>query len=169
MTSVSSSAAATLAPNGERPHDGLETLYFALIDRWNARDAAGLAALFAEQGQLVGFDGSEINGRDNIVTHLEPIFANHPTPTYFAKIRHTRALCPDIALLRALAGMLPRGATDLNPALNAVHTIVAAQHDGQWLIELFQNTPAAWHGRPHDVEALTQELRALLPAHGAGV
>jgi uncharacterized protein (TIGR02246 family) len=167
MTSVSPSSDEIRAHLGNASiADGLATLYFALLDRWNARDAAGLAALFTEQGELVGFDGSEINGREAIESHLAPIFASHPTPAYFAKIRHTRSLCADIALLRALAGMLPDGANDLNPALNAVHTVVATQREGKWLIELFQNTPAAWHGRPHDVEALTQELRVLLPTRG---
>ena len=47
-------------------------------------------------------------------------------------------------------------------AVNAIQILVAARRDGQWRIELFQNTPAAFHGRPEASEVLTAELRAAL-------
>jgi hypothetical protein len=52
--------------------------------------------------------------------------------------------------------------SDINPAVNAMQTLVAMQQDGQWRIALFQNTPAQFHGRPEVAEALTEELRELL-------
>jgi hypothetical protein len=58
--------------------------------------------------------------------------------------------------------MVPSGASDLDPALNAVQTLVASRRDDQWRIELFQNTPASFHGRPADSERLTRELREVL-------
>lgn len=137
-------------------------LYAALLDRWNRRDAAGMAGLFAEAGHLVGYDGSEVNGRAAIAGHLAPIFADHPTPAYVGKVREMRFLTPDVAVLRAVAGLVPAGTADINPALNAVQSLVAARHDGQWRVELYQNTPAAFHGRPEESAALTAELRALL-------
>ncbi|WP_343423123.1 hypothetical protein [Candidatus Flexifilum breve] len=51
--------------------------------------------------------------------------------------------------------MVPRGQTDINPA-------VRHQPGDRWQIALFQNTPAQFHGRPDLAEALTSELRALL-------
>jgi uncharacterized protein (TIGR02246 family) len=41
-------------------------LYNALLDAWNGHDAAAYAALFTEDGYVVGFDGSEMNGREEI-------------------------------------------------------------------------------------------------------
>jgi hypothetical protein len=58
--------------------------------------------------------------------------------------------------------MVPPGQSDINPAVNAIQTIVAVNRAGEWRIALLQNTPAQFHGRPEMVEALTQELRALL-------
>jgi uncharacterized protein (TIGR02246 family) len=69
---------------------------------------------------------------------------------------------PDVAVLRAVAGMVPPGQSDIEPAVNAVQTLVAAKHDGQWRIALFQNTPAQFHGKPELVQQLTEELRQLL-------
>lgn len=73
-----------------------------------------------------------------------------------------RALGQDVALLRAVAGLLPHGQADLNPAANAIQSLVAVRRDGAWRIALFQNTPAQFHGRPELAEQLTAELRELL-------
>jgi uncharacterized protein (TIGR02246 family) len=137
----------------------IRALYDALIAAWNRRDAAAIAALFAPEGQLVGFDGSQVNGAAEIAAHLAPIFASHPTPPFTTVVRGVRALGPDAAILSAVAGMAPPGQADLKPELNAVQTLVAARRDGAWRIEMFQNTPAALHGRPEAVAAMTAELR----------
>ena len=72
-------------------------------------------------------------------------------------------LGPEAGILRAVAGMVPRGGNDINPALNTVHTLVAVRDDNRaWRAVLFQNTPAAWHGRPNDSAALTEELRDVM-------
>jgi uncharacterized protein (TIGR02246 family) len=137
-------------------------LYHAVLDCWNRRTAGGFAALFAEKGNMVGFDGSQVDGRAEIAGHLAPIFEHHPTAAYVAIVREVRFLRPDAALLRAVAGMVPPGQTDINPAVNTIHTMAATRHDGKWQIEMFQSTPAASHGRPEASEALTGELRAAL-------
>ena len=47
----------------------------------------------------------------------------------------------------------------IDPALNAVQSMVAVQKGGSWKIALFQNTPAAYHQRPDLAKQLTEELR----------
>jgi uncharacterized protein (TIGR02246 family) len=142
----------------------IEALYRALIEAWNTQSADGMANLFAEGGSQVGFDGSAVSGREEIRGHLAPIFASHPTPRFVSLVREVRALGADAALLRAAVGMIPQGLTDINPMLNAIQSMVAVRIDGQWRIELFQNTPAAFHSRPDEVAALTAELRAAAKA-----
>jgi uncharacterized protein (TIGR02246 family) len=77
-------------------------------------------------------------------------------------VRVVKTLGPQAAVLRAVAGMVPPGAADLNPALNAIQSLTAVQQFGQWRIALFQNTPAQFHGRPELVAQLTDELRGKL-------
>jgi uncharacterized protein (TIGR02246 family) len=138
----------------------IEGLYRRLLDGWNRRDAAAMARCFAEHGSMVGFDGSPVDGRAEIEAHLTPIFADHPTARFVAVIREVRSLGPDVALLRAAAGMVPPGKSELNPATNAVQSLLCRHHDGVWRVEMFQNTPAAFHGRPEAAQALTEELTA---------
>ena len=142
--------------------EAVTRLYFQLLDGWNQRDAHVYAALFVEDATVVGFDGSQMNGRDEIEATVGQIFAHHMTAVYVGKVREVKLVAPGVALLRAVCGMIPRGQTDLNPAVNAVQSLLATQRGDHWEIALFQNTPAQFHGRPDLVEALTAELRALL-------
>jgi uncharacterized protein (TIGR02246 family) len=140
----------------------IRCLYQSLLDCWNKRNAAQFAALFADDGNVVGFDGSQLNGRSEIESSLAQIFRDHQTAAYIAKIREVRFLAPAVALLRAVAGMVPPGQSDINPAVNAIQTLVAVRHNDKWRIALFQNTPAAFHGRPEASQRLTEELRQVL-------
>lgn len=137
----------------------VRALYQELLNGWNQRSATAMAAPFAEDGELIGYDGSHIVGRADIVAHLQPIFAHHLTPTYVSKIRSVRLLDADTAILLAITGF-PNGQTDLNPALNALQTLVAVKRGDAWQVALFQNTPAQFHGRPELVQQMTDELRA---------
>jgi hypothetical protein len=58
--------------------------------------------------------------------------------------------------------MVPPGQSDINPEVNAVQTLVSVRQQNKWSIALFQNTPAAFHGRPELNERLTEELRQAL-------
>lgn len=140
----------------------IRRLYEQILNAWNQRDAAAMAGPFAEDGNLVGFDGSQVDSRAAIESHLRPIFADHPTASYVAKVRAVRMLRPEVGILRAVAGMIPPGSGDINPAVNTIHTLVAVRIGNEWRAALFQSTPAAWHGRPLDSAALTEELRDLM-------
>lgn len=147
----------------------VSALYHALLAAWNRRSAADYAALFDEQANVIGFDGSQMDGRAAIESELERIFKDHPTAAYLGKIRGVRFLTPDVVLLRAVAGMRSPGQTDLTPAVNAIHTLLALKQPDGWRIVLFQNTPAQFHGRPELSEALANELRALIGEGDTGV
>ena len=138
----------------------IRKLYLQIIDGWNKRDADGMSSAFAGDGEMIGFDGSQLTGRELIASHVGAIFEEHATPPFVYKIKSVRLLAPETALLRAIVGMVPPGESALNPKLNAHQTLVAAKQDGQWRAALFQNTPAQFHGRPDLVEQMTEELQA---------
>lgn len=143
---------------------GVETLYRNLLDRWNEGDARGFRSLFRDDGSLVGFDGTAVESAGSIGEHLSAIFADHEQPRYVSKVREIRALGPDAALLRAVAGLVPPGASRIEPELNAEQVLAAVRRNGEWRIAHFQNTPVALDGRPEEREALSAELQALAGA-----
>jgi uncharacterized protein (TIGR02246 family) len=101
------------------------------------------------------------SGRQTIETEMSSIFADHETGRYAVKVHSIRPLGTQAVILRAISGLVPPGQTAINPETNSHQTVVAEQHDGQWKIVLFQNTPAQFHGRPALVEDMTRELQAV--------
>ena len=144
-------------------YDGqIRALYAGFVDGWNQRSGAAVSSGFADDGELIGFDGSHTAGRLSIAAEFRKIFGSHRTPLYLALIRSVRPMATGVAVLHAHAGMIPDGGNDLDPELLTVHTMVAVDEGGRWRIAVLQATPAAWHGRPEAREALADELRGLL-------
>jgi uncharacterized protein (TIGR02246 family) len=136
--------------------------YKKLLEAWNGRDADAFASVFTADGSAIGFDGSQMNGRTEIAATLGAIFADHPTANYVAHVREIRALRPGVVLVRAVAGLVARGVAELSPGLNAVQSVVVVDDGGTPRIALFQNTPAAFHGRPALSQQLTEELTGVV-------
>jgi len=137
-------------------------LYVRLLDAWNQRDADAFADLFALQGHAIGYDGSLLDGREEIRSSLRAIFEDHVPAGYVGKVRGVEGLSGESALLRAVAGMVPPGAHDLN-GNTSVQSLVAVRLVEGWQIILWQNTPASFDGRPDDLAQLNDELRQLIP------
>jgi uncharacterized protein (TIGR02246 family) len=135
-------------------------LYLGWLAAWNRRSADAMAALVAPDGVIVGFDGSQMAGPAEVAAQIGQIFHDHQTAPYIGIVRTVKFLSPDVALLHAVVGMVARGTADINPAVNAIQSLVATRDRDAWRITLFQNTPAAFHGRPELSDALTAELRA---------
>jgi uncharacterized protein (TIGR02246 family) len=77
----------------------VHALYQQLLDAWNNRSARAMAELFTEEGEVIGFDGSQSIGREEIFSHLKPIFEDHPTASFVRKVKGVRLLGSDIAIL----------------------------------------------------------------------
>lgn len=143
----------------------LHALHAVLLASWNARDAATFAEQFTEDAHVIGFDGSEMSGRAEIESQLGRIFGDHPTRPYVGLVRDVKHLGDDVAVLHAVAGMYPPDQRRIDPAVNTVQTLVAIRcDDDRWRAVLYQNTPAALHGRPDQARALTEELQRELDA-----
>lgn len=82
-------------------------------------------------------------------------------------MRSIRFLNPEVGILIAVGGLVKPDKNDISQELNAVQTLVALKQDKEeWKIAIYQNTPAAFHGRPELGEQLTEELRQVLNQHG---
>jgi len=152
-------------PGGAEAEAAARELYQKLIQAWNKRNARDFAILFASNGSIVGYDGSQVDGQLDVGAHISEIFSHHQTAAYVTIVREVRPISSDVVVLRANAGMVPPGKDELNPDRNAVQSMVAARKGGKWEIALFQNTPAAYDGRPELSKKLTEELRAVLRAN----
>jgi uncharacterized protein (TIGR02246 family) len=139
----------------------VRALYDRLIAAWNDHDGGAMAGPLAEDGVVIGFDGSVSSGRQTIETEMSSIFADHETGRYAVKVHSVRPIGTQAVILRAIAGLVPPGHARINPQTNSHQTVVAEEQHGQWQIVLFQNTPAQFHGRPALVDDMTRELQAV--------
>jgi uncharacterized protein (TIGR02246 family) len=103
-------------------------LYHRLLDAWNGQNAENFAAPFAEDGTVVGFDGSQHIGRAEIAGGDE---ADLLRPRHGRLRREDSEVSPgpSAGMLHAVAGIVPAGRTDLEPSLNAVQALVTEQHE----------------------------------------
>jgi uncharacterized protein (TIGR02246 family) len=149
------------SPGSSAADAEVRELYRKLLEAWDKRNARDYAMLFAPDAILVGFDGTQVFGQAGIGAHISEVFSHHQTARYVSIVRGVRAVTDDVVALNAVAGMVPPNKPDINPDVNAVQTMVAARRGSAWQVALFQNTPAAFHGRPNDAKALCEELRGV--------
>ncbi|HMV42957.1 MAG TPA: SgcJ/EcaC family oxidoreductase [Leptospiraceae bacterium] len=142
--------------------ENIRSLYEKWIFAWNHQNAKSMSDLVSEDGDIIGFDGSHMRGPNQVYDTISQIFAAHPTGLYVSIVQEIKLLSETTAILRAVVGMIPRGGSEINPAVNAIQSLIAVKKKEQWFIELFQNTPAAFHGRPEVAEQLTKDLRSAL-------
>src|SRR4051812_20412004 len=98
----------------------VRSLYHSLIEAWNENKANEYADLFTTNASVVGFDGSQMNSREEIRSQIGAIFKHHKVARYVTLIREVRPINSNVFVLRAVAGMVPPGASDIMPERNAI-------------------------------------------------
>jgi uncharacterized protein (TIGR02246 family) len=141
--------------------EAIRDLYRQVIDGWNAADAGRMTAPLADEGLVIGFDGSQMTSREAATAELGRIFADHRPAKYVTKVRSVRRLGAGAAVLHAVAGMVAPGSGALMPERNTVQTLVAHRTGDGWQVAVFQSTPARFDGRPELSRALTDELNEV--------
>lgn len=147
---------------GEIPLKQVFLVYGSMLEAWNDRDADAFASLFTADACVVGFDGSQMTGSEQIRSDLTAIFGSHSTASYVARVHRVRRVTAPAVMVHSVVGMVPPGETDINPAVNAVQSLLFVLDRDEVRIAFLQNTPAAFHGRPELAEALTRELSWVL-------
>lgn len=133
------------------------------LDGWNGGSGAAFAAPFAEDADFVAFDGSYFKGRKEIAGFHQVLFDQWLGGTRLVgKVRSVRFLTGEVAVMHTVGGTVMAGQTDLEPERNSIQTMVVTRQDSEWRIAAFQNSRAHYMGRPHEAQALTEELRQLL-------
>ena len=138
----------------------IRALYVRFLAGWNQRSGVTVSSVFADDGEMIDLDGTLRSGRLTIAADMRRLFAERSTPSFVGVVRSVRSLADDVAVLHAVAGMVPPGAEALDPALHTVHSLTAVDDGGRWKIAVLQSTPARYGGRADALAALTAELEA---------
>ena len=116
-------------------------LYQHLMDGWNWGRGDAFAAVFAEDGDLVAFDGTHFKGREEIALFHQQLFDKWMKGTRLVgQVKDVRFLSSDVAVMHAVGGTMMPGKTEPSPERESIQTLVATRQGGEWRLTAFQNT-----------------------------
>jgi uncharacterized protein (TIGR02246 family) len=129
------------AANDSADEPAVRALYQQLMDGWNQGSGDAFAAVFTEDGDLIGFDGTHFKGRQEIAPFHQRLFDKWLKGSRLVgEVKDVRFLSPDVALMHAVGGTVLRGKSEPVPERDSIQTLVATRQDGEWRLAAFQNT-----------------------------
>ena len=136
-------------PNAHTPDEtAVGALYQELMHAWNEGSSEAYAAAFAEDGDLIGFDGTHFKGRQEIAPFHQRLFETYLKGTRLVgEVTSVRFLSPDVAVMHALGGTVMRGKSQPAPERDSIQTLIAIKRGGQWRLAAFQNMSVRPMGR----------------------
>jgi uncharacterized protein (TIGR02246 family) len=115
---------------------------------WNQGSGEAFAAAFAEDGHLIGFDGTHLKGREEIALFHQPLFDKWLKGSRLVgQVTKVQFLSPDVALMHATGGTIMGGQSKPSPERDSIQTLVAVNRNGEWRLAAFQNTRLRPMGR----------------------
>jgi uncharacterized protein (TIGR02246 family) len=119
----------------------VRALYQQLMDGWNKGSGDAFAAAFTEDGDLVAFDGTHFEGREEIAPFHQQLFEKWLKGSRLVgEVKDVRFLGPDVAVMHAVGSTIMRGKSEASPERDSIQTLVAVREAGEWRLAAFQNT-----------------------------
>jgi uncharacterized protein (TIGR02246 family) len=116
-------------------------LYQQFTDAWDQGDGAALAAVFTDDGDLVGFDGTHLHGRSVIEKFQQNLFDKYLKGTRLTgAVTDVRFLDSSTALVHAIGGTIKKNKMKPTRARDSIQTLVATRASDGWRLAAFQNT-----------------------------
>lgn len=113
---------------------GLEKAAAGFVVAYNYKDAAAIAQLFTQDGEMSDFTGKELtSGREEIKARYEEIFAGDPA-SIAIEVNSFRLVAPNLAIEDGIAHLTPAGDENA-PSRSTTYTAVLMKNaDGIWQI-----------------------------------
>jgi uncharacterized protein (TIGR02246 family) len=136
-------------PNSQSPDEAaVRALYQQMMDAWNKGSGDAYAAVFAEDGDLIGFDETHFRGRREIAPFHQRLFDTYLKGTRLVgQVASIKFLSPEVGLMHAIGGTVMRGKSIPSPERDSIQTLVATKGGGEWHLAAFQNTRLRLIGR----------------------
>ena len=113
---------------------GLEKAATDFVAAYNKKDAAAIAALFIEDGEMCDLNGDDLtSGRDQIKAHYEEIFAGEDAPSIAIEVKSVRLVAPTLAIEDGTAHLTPSG-ENAPPRSTDYTAVLMKGSEGTWKI-----------------------------------
>lgn len=119
----------------------IRRLYKQMIDGWNSGSGDTFAAPFTDDSDFIGFDGTLMNGTQQISSFHQMLFDSFVKGSRLVgKVRGIRFVSSDVAIMIAVGGSVMAGQSDIEPERYSIRTLVAIKRDRILQFSAFQNT-----------------------------
>ena len=113
---------------------GLEEAAEKFVAAYNQRDAAAIAALFTEDGEMTNLSADDIiSGRAAIQARYEAVFADTP-PKMALEVTSVRLVAPDLAIEDGTVHLTPSDDQTAPPRSNGYCAVLRKNSGGIWQI-----------------------------------
>lgn len=143
LTTLPATAAEWIGQMADSDKHAVEAAAVQADAHWNARDAAGLAAMYADDATLVVGGGALAQGQAAVLAYFTASFARTP-----ATLRHTTrvdrlvVLAPDLVLADTRVALDQPGADGAPRRVRDFNTLtLLARRDGQWKLHTVRAYP----------------------------
>lgn len=113
---------------------GLQKAASDFVIAYNNKDAAAIAALFTEDGEMADLTGGELtSGRGEIKARYEEVFANDP-PQMSIEVDSVRLVAPNLAIEDGTFHLTPATDGDASPRSTSYTAVLMKNSGGLWQI-----------------------------------
>jgi len=134
--------ACTLQVRAEEPTpeiSGLQKAASDFVTAYNNKDAAAVAALFTEDGEMCDITAKDLtSGREQIKGRYEEIFAGDPS-SMAIEVDSVRLVAPNLAIEDGTVHLTPAGDENAPPRSMTYTAVLAKNSDGVWQIASTRN------------------------------
>ena len=111
-----------------------------MIDAWNTGSGAAFAAPFIDDADFVAFEGTHMNGRQQIVSFTRQIFDTVVKGSRLeGEVKFMRFLSPDLAVMHSVVRTTLPGQPEASPGRDSMQMYVVTKRDGSWQAEEILN------------------------------
>jgi uncharacterized protein (TIGR02246 family) len=118
---------------------GLQKAAADFVTAYNNKDAAAIAALFTEDGEMADLTGGELtSGREEIIARYEEVFADDP-PQMAIEVDSVRLVAPNLAIEDGTFHLTPADDEDAPPRSTTYTAVLMKNAEGVWQIASTRN------------------------------
>lgn len=119
------------ADNQTADQAAIEKAAVRFVEAYNEHDAKALAALFADDAEMVERDGGRFAGHDEIEYAFANAFAQSPHAKISLTVDSVRFVTPDVAVEEGASVWFPDGET---ATMESTYRVAHVKRDGKWLM-----------------------------------
>ncbi|MDR7276240.1 SgcJ/EcaC family oxidoreductase [Catenuloplanes atrovinosus] len=112
-----------------------------MCEAWGRGDAAGFYADFADDAELVEFEGTVIKGRETLIAAQQPIFDTVMKGSQLVRgeVRFARIIAPGAGVVHHRAGILLPGESAPLPTRYVMQLFAVVWQNERWQVTALQN------------------------------